>query len=69
MFIAPMLIPVRSFGTEGRPAERAVAPHPDMFNFIVFRACDIKDIRVNEEPKAPETPYQDPAIVSMDQVR
>ncbi len=56
-------IAVRSFGTEGRLAERAVAAHPDTFNFIVFRAGDIKDIRVNEEPKVEER-YDDPAIVS-----
>ena len=60
---------VRSFGTEDRPTDRPVAPRDEVYEYIIFRGSDIKDIRVCEPPK-PQATLQgglpnDPAIVKV----
>ncbi|TRY61687.1 hypothetical protein TCAL_09094 [Tigriopus californicus] len=61
------LAKVRSFGTEDRPTERPVAPQDMVYEYIIFRGSDIKDIRVCQPPK-PQPTLQgglpnDPAIL------
>eukprot|EP00760_Papus_ankaliazontas_P009991 PhM_4_TR14173/c2_g1_i1/m.47399/K18749/LSM14, RAP55, SCD6; protein LSM14 len=53
---------VRMFGTEGRKGDAAqeIAPGDQLYDFIIFRGADIKDLTVFEEKKA----FQDPAIIS-----
>ncbi|KAI1494694.1 Scd6-like Sm domain-containing protein [Biscogniauxia mediterranea] len=61
---------VKSFGTEGRRAnpEEEIAPSDQIYEYIVFRGSDVKDLRIeqapgppkeNQPPKVPD----DPAIV------
>ncbi len=63
------LLPVRSFGTENRPTERPVAPRDEVYEYIIFRGADIKDIKVCEPPKPLPTLQgglpNDPAIVQV----
>ena len=42
---------VRSFGTEERPAGHPVPPREEIFEYIIFRGSDIKELRVCEPPK------------------
>ncbi|KAI0846590.1 Scd6-like Sm domain-containing protein [Daldinia vernicosa] len=61
---------VKSFGTEGRKGnpEEEIAPSDQVYEYIVFRGSDVKDLRIeqapippkeNQPPKVPD----DPAIV------
>ncbi|ANQ09489.1 Uncharacterized protein PCOAH_00047440 [Plasmodium coatneyi] len=52
---------VRSFGTEGR-RQPDIPPSNEIYDFIIFRGKDIKDVTVSEPAK---TIPDDPAIVSM----
>merc|ERR1712223_421130 len=58
---------VRSFGAEDRPTDRPVAPREEIYEYIIFRGTDIKDIRVCQPPKPHPTLEgglpNDPAIV------
>jgi hypothetical protein len=65
----PFITPVRMFGTENRPTDNPVAARDEVFEFIIFRGQDIKDIRLCEPP-APQPPIPgtlpyDPAIVQV----
>ncbi|KJK82171.1 hypothetical protein H634G_02364 [Metarhizium anisopliae BRIP 53293] len=60
---------VRSFGTEGRRGrpEEEISPSDQVYEYIVFRGSDVKDLRIEEHPgiketKPPAMP-DDPAIV------
>ena len=60
---------VRSFGTEDRPTDRPVAPRDEVYEYIIFRGSDIKDIHICQPPK-PQPTLQgglpnDPAIVQV----
>merc|ERR1719228_2614162 len=61
------LAKVRSFGTEDRPTDRPMLPREEEYEYIIFRASDLKDIRVLEPPKPRATLHgglsSDPAIV------
>jgi len=62
---------VVSHGTEGRCAnpEDEVPGTGQVYDFIVFRGSDVKDLRIEtgEEPKAPPPPQvpDDPAILGV----
>jgi protein LSM14 len=55
---------VKSFGTEGRKKPE-IAPSNEIYQFIIFRGKDIKDLTVLSGQKG--GPSQDPAIVSFNQ--
>ncbi|KAG1242051.1 hypothetical protein G6F68_016383 [Rhizopus microsporus] len=61
---------VRSFGTEGRKgnSDEEIPPSEHVFDYVVFRGSDIKDLQVFEAPPKPTPPPpqslpQDPAIM------
>lgn len=61
---------VISFGTEGRRLEDEVPPSDNVYEYIVFRGSDVKDLRIEEPPKenqAPKPPQvpDDPAILGV----
>lgn len=57
-----MFVPVRSFGTEDRETQFPVAPQNQVYDYILFRGSDIKDIRVvNNVSTLPN----DPAIMQL----
>ncbi|XP_014851656.1 PREDICTED: protein LSM14 homolog B-like isoform X1 [Poecilia mexicana] len=57
------LAKVKSYGTENRHTERPVPPKDEIFEYIIFRGSDIKDITVSEPPKPHHGLPRDPAIV------
>ena len=63
--IPPIL--VRSFGTEDRPTDHPVKARDEVYEYIIFKASDIKDLVVCEGPKETDTGdvFDDPAIVSV----
>lgn len=59
---------VSSFGTEGRKANPAeeIPPSDSVYEYIVFRGTDVKDLRIEETPakeNKPPNPPDDPAIL------
>uniref|UniRef100_A0A0M3I581 FFD domain-containing protein n=1 Tax=Ascaris lumbricoides TaxID=6252 RepID=A0A0M3I581_ASCLU len=67
------LTKVRCFGTEDRPTTNRVAALDDIFEYIIFKSSDIKDLYVCEAPK-PMSQFNDglpndPAILSASQQR
>lgn len=52
---------VRSFGTEERETSYPIMPQPTVYDYILFRGSDIKDIRVVNNVAIPN----DPAIMQM----
>jgi protein LSM14 len=59
---------VRSFGTEGRKNGKDEYPPSDVvYEQIVFRGSDVKDLRIEEpaKEKAPPAMPQDPAIIGV----
>lgn len=57
-------------GTEDRKSGHEFVPmNPQVYDFIVFRSTDIKDLQVCEvpQPQAPQIHYMDPAIVNQQQ--
>lgn len=53
---------VRSYGTEDRETQYPISPQNQIYDYILFRGSDIKDIRVvNNVPPMPN----DPAIMQM----
>jgi protein LSM14 len=57
---------VRSYGTEDRCEEKNIPPRKEVYEYIVFRGQDIKDLNVSEPPKqSPQQPPQDPAIIQV----
>lgn len=64
---------MRSFGTEDRPTTNPVAGRNDVYEYIIFKANDIKDLIVCDTPKpvvelSGGLPY-DPAIITVSQNR
>lgn len=55
---------VRSFGTEGRKLPE-VPPSSEIYDFIIFRGQDIKDLTVLESKGG--GPHNDPAVMSVNQ--
>lgn len=59
---------VRSYGTEGRRnGVDEIPPSEGVYEFIVFRGSDVKDLKIAESappPVAPQ-PFQDPAIIQV----
>lgn len=52
---------MRSFGTEDRDTPYPIAPQPTVYDYILFRGSDIKDIRVVNSVPIPN----DPAIMQL----
>jgi protein LSM14 len=64
---------VTSFGTEGRKKnpDEEIPPSESIYEYIVFRGSDVKDLRIEETPpakenKPPQVP-NDPAILGVSQ--
>ena len=63
---------VVSFGTEGRRPEDEVPPSDNVYEYIVFRGSDVKDLKIEDTPKEnkpppPQVP-DDPAILGVSTV-
>uniref|UniRef100_A0A3Q3J0U4 LSM family member 14B n=1 Tax=Monopterus albus TaxID=43700 RepID=A0A3Q3J0U4_MONAL len=57
------LAKVKSYGTEDRHTDRPVPPKDEVYEYIIFRGSDIKDITVSEAPASRHGLPRDPAIV------
>lgn len=62
---------VSTYGTEGRKgnASEEIPANDSIYDYIVFRGSDVKDLRIEEKPKestpaAPQMP-NDPAILGV----
>lgn len=60
---------VKSYGTEGRDPENEIPPSDNVYEYIVFRGSDVKDLRIEKEPEKkpvqqPQVP-DDPAILGV----
>ena len=60
---------VKSFGTEGRDPDNEIPPSDNVYEYIVFRGSDVKDLRIEKEPEKktvqqPQVP-DDPAILGV----
>lgn len=60
-FLFMQMFTVRSFGTEDRETSYPIMPQPTVYDYILFRGSDIKDIRVVNNVAIPN----DPAIMQM----
>ncbi|XP_053171173.1 protein LSM14 homolog B-like isoform X1 [Scomber japonicus] len=57
------LAKVKSYGTEDRHTDKPMPPKDEIYEYIVFRGSDIKDITVSEPPKPYHGLPRDPAII------
>lgn len=64
-YVVSFFFAVRSYGTEDRGAEKQVGPRNEVYEYIVFRGSDIKDLHVSKAPKAINTVNQDPSILQV----
>ena len=64
---------VISYGTEGRRGDpdEEIAPADNIYEYIVFRGSDVKDLRIEESPTKENVPPpkvpDDPAILGVSQ--
>lgn len=57
---------MRSYGTEGRRGGKdEFGPSDAVYEQIVFRGSDVKDLRIEETPKEKAPMPQDPAIIGV----
>lgn len=70
-----ILFLVHSYGTEDRQTDNPLPPQADVYEYIIFQAGNIKDLKVCESPQpatAGPWPKQgswgDPAIISASKV-
>lgn len=57
---------MRSFGTEGRrDGNNEFGPSDAVYEQIVFRGSDVKDLRIEDAPKDKPPMPQDPAIIGV----
>lgn len=64
---------VTSFGTEGRKSDPSeeIPPAEAIYEYIVFRGSDVKDLRIEEAPAAKENKppvLNDPAILGVSEL-
>ena len=65
MFQNHGFILVTSFGTEERNAPKRIPAGSEVYEYIIFRGSDIKDLHVMPAPVKKEVVADDPAIVSV----
>ncbi|XP_010626240.1 protein LSM14 homolog B [Fukomys damarensis] len=58
------LAKVRFLGTEDRPTDRPSRPREEVYEYVVFRGCDTKDLAVCELPGLLPTPPEHAALWS-----